>query len=111
MKNIKTYEDFNPFDDEPLSSTERHFGKQTRLEKQFSKIVVDGLTGEDDSMFWSTFNTLKMEISSLIDDNTRNELMHRIVESEDPCKVMNDLCSRITQTLEIKRLLTKLNSI
>ena len=120
MKYLKLFENFDPYDDEPLSDTEKHFGKQTRLEKQFSKIVVDGLSSEDDntSRFWSTFNALKSNILDLIDDEdvTYKELMHRIVEGEDPLKVMNDICynlvfKNITLTPEIKRLLAKLNSI
>jgi hypothetical protein len=32
MKNLKKFESFNPYDDEPLSRSEELFGKQTRLE-------------------------------------------------------------------------------
>ena len=41
MKHLKKYETFSPYDDEPLTRSEEIFGKQTRLEKQFSDIVVD----------------------------------------------------------------------
>jgi len=109
---FKISENFNPYDDEPLSRVEQHFRKQTRLEKQFSEIVVDGLCGEDD-LFWSTFTALKIEILYIIeeDDPIYKELMHRVVEGEDPVLVMNDTCEKLSHTPEMTRLLKKLNSL
>ena len=110
MRKIEKFENFNPYDDEPLSRAEEIFGKQTRLEKQFSKIVVDGLIN-DDSGYWSTFNSLKGEVVELLDEVEIKELQTRVVEEENPTDVMNDICSRIEKTPEIKRLLSKLNHI
>ena len=111
MNYIKKYETFNPYDDEPLSNVENHFGKQTRLEKQFSEIVSNGLMGDDD-IFWSTFNALKIEILEVIDkeDPLYKEMMHRIVEGEDPAIVIKDICNKIEvfDRKEINRLLNKL---
>ena len=113
MRNLKKFESFNPYDDEPLSRMEELFGKQTRLEKQFSKIVVDGLSSNDESLsiYWSTFNALKIELKYECDELTFKELQTRVVEGENPTEVMNDICSRIEQNSEIKRLLKKLNSL
>lgn len=112
MKHLKYYESFNPedYDDEPLTRTEEIFGKQTRLEKQFGNIVVKGLV-EDETGYWATFNALKMELIDIIgkDNFKYKELMHRIVEEEDPTSVMNDICQSVDQTDEMTRLITKLN--
>lgn len=108
MKNLKKFESFNPYDDEPLTRSEEIFGKKTRLEKQFSEIVVDGLVG-DDSIYWSTFNALKIEIKPFMDENLYKELQHRIVEGENPTEVMNDICFKIKLNGESERLLDKLN--
>ena len=109
MKNIKTFEGFNPYDDEPLSSFEQRFGKKTRLEKQFSEIVVKGLIN-DDSGYWATFTALKIEAEEVCDEVTSKELKHRVVEGENPTEVMNDICSTLEQNSEMKRLLNKLNT-
>lgn len=109
MKHLKKFEGFNPYDDEPLTRSEEIFGKQTRLEKQFSEIVVDGLVN-DDTGYWSTFNALKIEVNEVADEITFKELQHRIVEGENPTEVMNDICSRLEQNSEMKRLLNKLNN-
>lgn len=113
MKYVKKFETFNPYDDEPLSRVEQVFGKQTRLEKQFHDIVVNGLIGED-GKYWSTFNALKIELGEIIDeeDVLYKEMMHRIVEGESPTEVMNDIFNRVNvSTKESKRLLSKLNSL
>lgn len=109
-RKIVKFENFNPYDDEPLSRAEEIFGKQTRLEKQFSKIVVGGLIS-DNSVYWSTFNALNIELESICDEVTYKELQTRVVEDENPTDVMNDICSRIEKNPEIKRLLSKLNHI
>ena len=87
------------------------FGKQTNLEKQFSKIVVAGLRSNDVE-FWSTFNALKMEIKDVIgkEDNLFQELMYRITDDQDPVKVMYDICQEVTNP-EIERLLKKLTQL
>jgi hypothetical protein len=112
MKYLKLFEAFNPYDDEPLSRVEQHFGKQTRLEKQFSEIVTNGLMGEDDC-FWSCFNALKIEIKEVIDedDDLYKEFMHRIVEGENPVDVINWICKEIPKNAEIDRLLQKINNL
>jgi|LauGreDrversion4_2_1035121.scaffolds.fasta_scaffold298797_2 hypothetical protein len=115
MKHLKLFEGFNPYDNEPLTRSEQIFGKQTRLEKQFSEIVVDGLSSDDVDVahYWSTFDALVENITGdkLIDETTHKELQHRVVEGENPTEVMNDICSRINRpTSEIQRLLEKLNS-
>lgn len=111
MKHLKKFEGFNPYDDEPLSNTEKVFGKQTRLEKQFSEIVVDGLCNDDENIshYWSTFTALDSEVEKASDEITLKELKHRVVEGENPTEVMNDICSRLEQNSEMKRLLNKLN--
>jgi len=115
MRYLKIFENFNPYDDEPLTKAEEIFGKKTRLEKQFSNIIVDGLGSDDDRvlLFWSTFNALKIEIQDLIDEDSNDykEFIHRIVEGENPVVVANDICERLPKNLEIKRLLNKLNTI
>ena len=114
MKYLKLFEKFNDdsdYDDEPLSRAEEIFGKYTRLEKQFSKIVVSGLSS--DSEYWSTFNALKIELQELIDkkDPLYKEMMHRIVEGEDPTEVISDIFSKVGNgTSESERLLNKLNN-
>ena len=100
MKYLKLFENF-----------EEMFGKQTNLEKQFSKIVVVGLRSNDVE-FWSTFNALKMEIKDVIgkEDNLFQELMYRITDDQDPVKVMYDICQEVTNP-EIERLLKKLTQL
>jgi hypothetical protein len=112
MKHLKLFEGFNPYDDEPLTSFEQRFGKKTRLEKQFSNIVVPGLCSDDDNicMYWSTFTALESQLENVCDEVTLNELKHRVVEGENPTEVMSDICSRLEQNEEMKRLLNKLNS-
>jgi hypothetical protein len=115
MKHLKKYETFSPYDDEPLTRAEEIFGKQTRLEKQFSEIMVDGLSSDDVDVahYWSTFDALVENITGdkLIDETTHKELQHRVVEGENPTEVINDICSRIKKpTSEVQRLLKKLNS-
>ena len=109
MKHLKLFEGFNPYDNEPLTRSEQIFGKQTRLEKQFSEIVVNGLVN-DDTGYWSTFNALKGEVKEICDETTFKELQHRIVEGENPTEVMNDICSKLQPNKELTRLLKKLNS-
>lgn len=112
MKYLELFEAFNPYDDEPLSRVEQHFGKQTRLEKQFSEIVTNGLMGKD-GYFWSCFNALKIEITEVIDedDNLYKEFMHKMVEGEEPIEVINWICKKIPKNAEIYRLLKKINNI
>lgn len=115
MKRLKKFEGFSPYDDEPLSRVEQVFGKQTRLEKQFGQIVVNGLMSSDEttSRVWSTFNALKAEIEDMLgsENDIFKELQHRIVEGEKPKSVMNDICSKLELNKEMKRLLDKLNSL
>lgn len=115
MKHLKKYETFSPYDDEPLTRAEEIFGKQTRLEKQFSEIMVDGLSNDDVDVahYWSTINSIVVNIKEdkLLDETSIKELQHRVVEGENPTEVINDICSRIKKpTSEVKRLLKKLNS-
>ena len=110
MRYLKKFESFSEYDDEPLTRTEEIFGKKTRLEKQFSNIVADGLIGEDD-IYWSTFNALKIEVKKVVDKVTYKELQHRVVEGENPTEVMIDICSRVDNNKEMQRLLKKLKNI
>jgi len=116
MKYLKLFEKFNDdsdSDDEPLSRAEEIFGKDTRLEKQFSKIVVSGLSSDSEARYWTAFNALKIELQELIDkkDPLYKEMMHRIVEGEDPTEVINDIFSKVgNSTSESERLLNKLNN-
>ena len=114
MKHLTTYKLFesehNPYDDEPLTRSEELFGKQTRLEKQFSEIVVGGLMG-DDSEYWSTFNALKGEIKFIMDENDYKGFMYRISEGENPTDVVNDVCKDLQLDEEGRRLLNKINRI
>ena len=118
---IKKFEKFNPYDDEPLSRVEQQFGKQTRLEKQFSKIVVNGLI-DDDTLYWSTFNALKIELKNIIgDDILYQEFMSRIVEGENPTDVVRNIYKKayylekfkslIIDNKELTRLLGKLRNV
>ncbi len=116
MKHVKKFEGFNPYDDEPLTRGEKIFGKQTRLEKQFSEIVVAGLVSDDDdeALLWSTFTALNGEIKNIIgsDDVLYKEMQSRIVEGENPVEVMNDICSKLeSKNKEMERLLNKLNTL
>jgi hypothetical protein len=115
MKHLKKYETFSPYDDEPLTRSEQIFGKKTRLEKQFSEIIVDGLSSDDGDVahYWSTLNAIEVNIKEdkLLDGTSLKELQHRVVEGENPTEVVNDICSRIKKpTSELQRLLKKLNS-
>ncbi len=112
MKHLKKYETFSPYDNEPLTRSEEIFGKQTRLERQFSDIVVDGLSSDDLDIayYWSSFDALIGNIEGICDETSFKELQHRVVEGENPTEVMNDICSRVEQNDEIKRLLKILNS-
>ena len=100
------------YDDEPLSRVEQQFGKQSRLEKQYSKIVVDGLVG-DNAIYWSTVHTLEDAILEVIEEGNplHKELMSRIIKGDNPTEVMNYICSNVEPTFEIDRLLKKLNQL
>jgi hypothetical protein len=106
MKYLKLFENFEPM------SREEMFGKQTNLEKQFSKIITTGLIGDNNKEFWSTFNALKIEIKDVIgkEDSLYQELMYRITDDQDPVKVMYDICQEVTNP-EIERLLKKLTML
>jgi hypothetical protein len=97
------------------SRAEEIFNRQTPLERQFSKIMISGLSSDDVdvSHYWSTINAIKVNIKEdkLLDETSFKEMMHRIVEGEDPTEVMNDICARMKKpTSELKKLLKKLNS-
>lgn len=110
MKYLKLFENFR------VMSKEELFGKQSNLERQFSEVVVGGLTSNDREIakFWATFNALKIEIKDFIDteDDLYKEMMYRIVDDEDPVYVMEDIINRLgKKTPEMERLLKKLSSI
>jgi len=114
MKHIRKFENFNPYDDEPLTRSEQLFGKQTRLEKQFSNIMVDNLINDETATLWSTLNALKIEIVEAIGegDVLIKELQHRIVEGEDAVKVFNSICDRIEdKSVLMRRLIDKINKL
>lgn len=93
-----------------ILSKEELFGKETTLEKQYNDIIVSGLVNDETDKYWATFYSLSSEILKQIGKNNilYKELMHRIVENEDPTTVIEDICNKVNKTNEIKRLLSKL---
>jgi hypothetical protein len=73
--------------------------EQTILERQFHDVVVEGLCSEDNntSHIWSILNAMKIEIISIIgsEDILYKELMHYIVEGDDPIDVFLYICKKI----------------
>lgn len=116
MKYLKYFEQdttFGPYDDEPLSSSEKMFGKKTRLEKQFSDIMVANLISADlaTAVKWSIINASKIEIENLIgkDDVLYKEFQYRIVNGEPPANVLLNIITKLPKiTEEINRLLIKI---
>jgi hypothetical protein len=100
MKYLKLYENFR---------------NQTPLERQFSEIMVPNLISDDKEIkeFWATLNALKIEIKDFIDteDTIYKEMLYRIVDNQDPVRVMEDIVYKVGESPEMKRLLTKLNDI
>ena len=95
--------------------------EQTILERQFSEIVVEGLFSKDNntSRIWSILNALKIEIIDIIgtENTLYKELMHYIVEGDDPIDVYIFVCNLIrSNKYSIKsndywRLLAKIKNI
>jgi hypothetical protein len=82
-----------------MSSEERSeilFGKQSNLDKQFSKIMIKNLISDDkeQSRKWSTYNAAKIEIDDY-DEKYGEELDYRITDGESPVKVITDIIDRI----------------
>ena len=86
--------------------------EQTILERQFSEVVVAGLCSEDNntSRIWSILNAMKIEIIDIIgaEDVLYKELMHYIVEGDDPIDVFLYVCKKIKgmsiQHVQLRRL-------
>ena len=91
IKLFKTFEaeeaDFDPYDKEPLSRSEEIFGKQTRLQKQFNKIVTQGLI-KDKSKCWAYLVSIfhEMELVLGINNQEYKAMQNHIVEGGDPVK-------------------------
>ena len=68
---------------------ERLFGKKTNLEKQFSKIVVDKLSGDNEieAYKWATYNAILIELRELGEDELIKEIEYRITDGENPDKI------------------------
>jgi len=79
---------------------EQLFGKQTNLEKQFSKIAVDGLSSTDDviSYKWSVYNSIMADLEDQRDFTSIKEIEYRVTDGEDPDKVFLDILKRIKRT-------------
>jgi len=73
--------------------------EKTILEKQFSEVMVEGLSSDDNntSRIWSTLNAMKIQIIEIIgsEDVLYKELMHYIVEGCDPIDVFLYVCKKI----------------
>lgn len=101
MKYLKLYEHFDR-------------DKLSPLDRQFSDVVVAGLTSREDKVgdFWAIFNALKIELKDYIstDDSLYKEMQYRIVDDQEPVEVMEDIISRIgnKKTPEMDRLLKKM---
>jgi hypothetical protein len=68
---------------------ERLFGKKTNLEKQFSKIMVDKLSGDDEieSYKWESYNAILIELEKLGENKLVEEIEYRITDGENPDKL------------------------
>lgn len=101
MKYLKLYENFDR-------------DKLSPLDRQFSDVVVAGLTSKEDKIgdFWAIFNALKIELKDYIktEDSLYKEMQYRIVDDQEPVEVMEDIISRIgnEKTPEMDRLLKKM---
>jgi len=61
---------------------EKLFGKQSDLEKQFSKFMVEKLISDDEriSRKWSAFNAVLIELKNLGEFNIVKEIQYTITE-------------------------------
>jgi hypothetical protein len=78
--------------------TEILFGKQTNLEKQFSKLMVNKITDENDDIVlaWSTFNVIIIELEK-IDEILVKEAEYRISDGENPVKVLLSIIDKVNK--------------
>lgn len=85
---------------------EKLFGKQTNLEKQFSRIVVDKLSSDDEivSYKWATYEAVMIELKKLGEDSLVKEIEYRITDKEAPDVVLMDAISRSKPSSELERL-------
>lgn len=85
---------------------ERLFGKQTNLETQFSKIVDDKLSSDDEieAYKWSTYNAVLIELEKLGEHSLIKEIEYWITDGKDPYNVFDDATKKTQQTPEINRL-------
>jgi hypothetical protein len=85
---------------------ERLFGKQSNLQKQFSKIMVDKLSSDDEveSYKWSTYNAILIELENLGELKLIEEIKYWITDGYNPYNVFDDATQKTKQTPEIKRL-------
>ena len=85
---------------------EKLFDKQTNLEKQFSRIVVDKLSSDDEivSYKWATYEAVMIELKKLGEDSLVKEIEYRITDKEAPDVVLMDAISRSKPSSELERL-------
>jgi hypothetical protein len=88
---------------------ERLFGKKTPLQKQFSKIMVDKLSSDDDieSYKWATYNAILIELEKLGEHKIIEEIEYYITDPKqyyDPWNIFDDATKKVSQTPEIQRL-------
>jgi len=103
MIHIKTFEGFH------IATEEELFGKQTNLEQQFSDMMVNNLSSDNEeiSLKWSTYNAFKI---ALDDINLVNELKYRITDGENPKKVFLSIFDKIEKpSKELIRLKNKID--
>lgn len=82
---------------------------QTRLEEQFSGVLIEGLQGPH-AFFWTKAASIcKIFEMKLGKDNIMyKELMHRIIEEKDIEKVTLEMCEKANVKEDIQHLLSKI---
>jgi len=86
--------------------TEKLFGKQTNLQKQFSKIIVDKLNSDDEieAYKWATYQAIIIELKEIGEHKLIEEIEYRITDKENPINVFMDIIGRVEPTPELYRL-------
>jgi hypothetical protein len=88
---------------------EKLFGKQSPLEKQFSKIMVDKLSSDDEieAYKWSAYNAILIELKKLGEHKVIEEIEYYLTDPKqyyDPWNIFDDATKKVQQTPEIERL-------
>jgi hypothetical protein len=90
----------------PEDRVDKLFKVKSPLEKQFSKIMVDKLSSDDEieAYKWSTYQAIIIELEHLGEHKLIEEIYYWITDGQNPYNVFDDATQKTKQSPEIQRL-------